>query len=194
VAGTPSPPGTLTGVESLRGQILIAAPMLADPNFARSVVLVAAHDENGALGLILNRPLDVPLSDVAPALDAIAEPGSTLHRGGPVAPESAVVLAEFLDPSLAALMVFGNVGFPSAECDLDQLASNVRRARVFAGHSGWGPGQLDEELEADGWIVGQLAPDELWQTDTSALWSTALTRKGGSYALLAKMPEDPSVN
>ncbi|MGH2851938.1 MAG: YqgE/AlgH family protein [Solirubrobacteraceae bacterium] len=181
-------------MESLRGQILIAAPMLADPNFSRSVVLVAAHDENGALGLILNRPLDVPLSDVAPALDAIAEPGSTLHRGGPVAPDSAVVLAEFLDPSLAALMVFGNVGFPSAECDLDQLASNVRRARVFAGHSGWGPGQLDEELEADGWIVGQLAPDELWHTDTRALWSTALSRKGGSYALLARMPEDPSVN
>ena len=73
---------------------------------------VAAHDEDGALGLILNRPLDVPLADVAPALDALAEPGSTLHRGGPVAPESAVVLADFSDPSLAALTVFGDRRLP----------------------------------------------------------------------------------
>ena len=181
-------------MESLRGKLLIAAPMLVDPNFARSVVLVAAHDENGALGLILNRPLDVALAEISPALEAIAEPGSTLHRGGPVAPESAVVLADFVDPSLAALTVFGNVGFPSAECDLDDLAANVRRARVFAGHSGWGPGQLDEELLDEGWIVGQLAPDELWQADNTQLWTTALARKGGGYALLARMPEDPSVN
>jgi putative transcriptional regulator len=181
-------------VESLRGKLLIAAPTLMDPNFARSVVLIAAHDDQGALGLILNRPLDVPLADVSPALDAIAEPGSTLHRGGPVAPESAVVLADFRDPSLAALTVFGTVGFPSADCDLHSLAAGVRRARVFAGHAGWGPGQLDEELETDGWIVGQLAPDELWQLDNRGLWSTALTRKGGSFALLARMPDDPSVN
>ena len=181
-------------MESLRGQLLIAAPMLADPNFSRSVVLVAAHDEEGALGLILNRPLEIRLADVSPALDALAEPGSTLLRGGPVAPESAVVLADFRDPSLAALTVFGTVGFPSADCDLDVLAAGVRRARVFAGHSGWGPGQLDEELEEEGWFVGQLAPDELWQADTTQLWSTALRRKGGSYALLARMPEDPSVN
>jgi putative transcriptional regulator len=181
-------------VESLRGKLLIAAPMLTDPHFSRSVVLVAAHDENGALGLILNRPLDVPLADVAPALDALAEPGSTLHRGGPVAPESAVVLADFSDLSLAALTVFGTVGFPSAECDLDALAAGVRRARVFAGHSGWGPGQLDAELQEEGWIIGQLAPDELWQADTTHLWENSLMRKGGSYALLARMPVDPSVN
>ena len=185
---------TLRLVESLRGKLLIAAPMLVDPNFARSVVLIAAHDENGALGLILNRPLDVALAEISPTLEAIAEPGSTLHRGGPVAPESAVVLADFVDPSLAALTVFGTVGFPSAECDLDVLAANVRRARVFAGHSGWGPGQLDEELREEGWIVGQLAPDELWQADNSQLWTTALARKGGGYALLARMPADPSVN
>ncbi len=181
-------------MESLRGKLLIAAPMLVDPNFARSVVLVAAHDEEGALGLILNRPLDVALADISPALDALGDAGSTLHRGGPVAPDSAVVLADFSDPSLAALMVFGTVGFPSADCDLDVLAAGVRRARVFAGHSGWGPGQLDEELAQEGWIVGQLAPDELWQADSTQLWSNALTRKGGSYALLARMPEDPSVN
>jgi putative transcriptional regulator len=186
--------GRLTEVESLRGKLLIAPPTLVDPNFARTVVLIAAHDEEGALGLVLNRPLETPVAEISPVLDSLSEPGSTLHRGGPVAPEAAVVLADFRDPSLAALLIFGSVGFPSAACDLDDLAVGARRARVFAGHSGWGPGQLDGELTDDGWIVGQLAPDELWQPDSSQLWSTALARKGGSYALLARMPEDPSVN
>jgi putative transcriptional regulator len=181
-------------MESLRGKLLIAPPTLVDPNFARTVVLIAAHDDEGALGLVLNRPLEVPLAEISPELQSLAEPGSTVHRGGPVAPDSAVVLADFRDPSLAALMIFGTVGFPSAECDLRELAEGARRARVFAGHSGWGPGQLDGELHEEGWIIGQLAPDELWQPDSTQLWSTALRRKGGSYALLARMPEDVSVN
>jgi putative transcriptional regulator len=181
-------------MDSLRGKLLIAPPTLVDPNFARAVVLVAAHDENGALGLILNRPLETPLEEISPLLTALAEPGSLLHSGGPVAPESAVVLADFRDPTLAALMIFGTVGFPGADCELGDLANGARRARVFAGHSGWGPGQLDGELEDDGWIIGQLAPDELWQPDCTQLWATALRRKGGSYALLARMPADPSVN
>jgi len=181
-------------MDSLRGKLLIAPPMLLDPNFARTVVLVAAHDENGALGLVLNRPLQTPIAEISPVLTSLAEPGSMLHSGGPVAPDAAVVLADFIDPALSALTIFGNVGFPSAECELDDLAHGARRARVFAGHSGWGPGQLDGELEDDGWIVGQLAPDELWQSDSTQLWSTALRRKGGSYALLARMPDDPSVN
>src|ERR1700680_2955284 len=142
-------------MESLRGKLLIAPPTLVDPNFARTVVLIAAHDDEGALGLVLNRPLETPLAEISPVLDSLAEPDSTLHSGGPVAPESAVVLADFRDPSLAALTIFGTVGFPSADCDLDVLAAGVRRARVFAGHSGWGPGQLDEELADEGWIIGQ---------------------------------------
>ncbi|HEX4035209.1 MAG TPA: YqgE/AlgH family protein [Solirubrobacteraceae bacterium] len=181
-------------MDSLRGKLLIAPPTMLDPNFERTVVLVAAHDEEGALGLVLNRPLDTPLEEISPELRPLVEPGTMLHSGGPVAPDSAVVLADFQDTTLASLMIFGTVGFPSAECELSDLVDGARRARVFAGHSGWGPGQLDGELGADGWIVGQLAPDELWQADSAGLWATALRRKGGSYALLATMPEDPSVN
>jgi putative transcriptional regulator len=181
-------------MESLRGKLLIAPPMLADPNFHRTVVLVAAHDEDGALGLVLNRPLQTPLAEISPVLRTLAEPGSKLHCGGPVEPDSAVVLADFRDPSLAALTIFGTVGFPGADCHLEDLAIGARRARVFAGHSGWGPGQLDGELRDEGWIIGQLAPDELWRADSTQLWSMALRRKGGSYALLARMPEDVTVN
>jgi putative transcriptional regulator len=181
-------------MDSLQGKLLIAAPSLVDPNFVRTVVLIAAHSDEGALGLVLNRPLETPLADVAPVLEALAEPGAVIHAGGPVAPESAVLLAEFADPSLAALLIFGDIGLPSATCELSALESGVRRARVFAGHSGWGPLQLDEEVEQEAWFVGQLAPDELWLADSTLLWSTTLSRKGGAFALLARMPADPSVN
>jgi putative transcriptional regulator len=91
-------------------------------------------------------------------------------------------------------LIFGDIGLPSARCELSDLENGVRRARVFAGHSGWGPQQLDEELEQEAWFVGQLAPDELWLADSTLLWSTTLSRKGGAFALLARMPADPSVN
>jgi putative transcriptional regulator len=181
-------------VESLQGKLLIAAPTLLDPNFVRSVVLIAAHDDEGALGLVLNRPLEAEVAEVTPGLEALTEPGARLHLGGPVAPESAIVLAEFNDPSLAGLLVFGHVGLPAADCDLEALVAGIRRARIFAGHAGWGPGQLDGELEEEAWIVGQLAPDELWGSPADRLWSSALERKGGQYALIARMPLDPSVN
>ena len=180
--------------ESLQGKLLIAAPTLIDPHFARAVVLVASHSEEGALGLVLNRPLQTPLADLAPSLERVLEPGALLHEGGPVAPESAILLAEFSDTSLAALLIFGEVGLPSARCELSEIEAGVRRARVFAGHSGWGPGQLDAELEQEAWFVGQLAPDELWQPDSTLLWSTALARMGGPYALISRMPADPSMN
>jgi len=181
-------------IESLQGKLLIAAPTLLDPNFTRTVVLIASHSEEGALGLVLNRPLETPLAEVSPVLERLAEPGAVLHQGGPVAPESAVLLAEFADPSLAALLIFGDIGLPAATVELADLETGVRRARVFAGHSGWGPDQLDAELEQEAWFVGQLAPDELWLADSTLLWANALIRKGGAYALLARMPEDPSVN
>jgi putative transcriptional regulator len=181
-------------MDSLAGKLLIAAPALTDPHFTRTVVLIAAHSDEGALGLVLNRPLDTPLGEIAPVLEQLAEPGAVLHAGGPVAPDSAVLLADFADPSLAALLIVGDIGLPSAACELADLETGVRRARVFAGHSGWGPGQLDQELEQEAWFVGQLAPDELWLADSTLLWSTTLSRKGGTYALLARMPDDPSVN
>jgi putative transcriptional regulator len=133
-------------VESLRGKLLIAAPALLDPNFHRTVVLIAAHDEQGAMGLVLNRPSASSVVDLLPSLLVLAEPDAVVHIGGPVAPEAAILLAEFSDPDLAALTIFGDVGLPAADAGIDELAAGVRRARVFAGHSGWGPGQLDAEL------------------------------------------------
>jgi putative transcriptional regulator len=180
---------------SARAKLLVAAPNLADPNFRRTVVLVAEHTDEGAMGVVLNRPSDTTVLEASPDLVALADPSGYVHVGGPVQPKGVIVLAEFDEPDAAASIVIGDVGFVPAGSDLDRLGELVRRARVFAGHAGWGPGQLDVELEDDGWIVVDAPhPDELFTEDSEALWSDVLERKGGRYTLVARMPEDPRVN
>ena len=181
-------------MESLRGQLLLAHPRLIEPNFRRTVVLVVDHGEDGAMGLVLNRPSLVPVAKAAPELEPLVDPVDPVHVGGPVAPEGIIVLAQFDDPSEAAVIVAGDLGLVGAGADHAVVAAATRRARVFAGHAGWAPGQLDAELEADGWIVEAPEPDDVLTDEPDALWATVLERKGGQYALLARMPLDPSVN
>ena len=178
---------------SLRGKLLVASPSLVDPNFARTVVLITEHNEEGAMGIVLNRPADARVEEVLPDLEAIAADG-TLFVGGPVQPDAIVLLAEFSDPEAAAWIVAADVGLAAADRDLEELAAAVRRGRLYAGYSGWGPAQLEAELELDSWIVEPPLPAELFPEDPATLWSDVLARKGGQYALLARMPDDPSMN
>jgi putative transcriptional regulator len=182
-------------VESLRGQILLAEPRLADPNFQRTVVLITEHTDDGAMGLVLNRRSPTTVGEAAPELTAVADAEEPIHVGGPVQPAAIMVLAEFDDPQAAAVVVLADVGFLPAGGDLGAAGEVTRRARTFAGYSGWGPGQLESELESGGWIVeSDPAPDDLFTHQPDELWGTILTRKGGRFALLARMPLDPSVN
>jgi putative transcriptional regulator len=105
-----------------------------------------------------------------------------------------IVLAAFTDPGAAGLLISDDVGFLSAQLDLAESAAVTQRTRVFAGHAGWGPGQLDEEMEREDWIVETPRPDELFPAEPEGLWSQVLTRKGGTFALVARMPIDPSLN
>ena len=178
---------------SLRGRLLIASPTLLDPNFARTVVLITEHGEDGAMGVVLNRPSETDVSEVAPELGDIAD-GEPVFVGGPVQPQALVVLAEFSDPEAAAWIVAADVGFVAADTDQDTLAQSIRRGRVYAGYSGWGAGQLESELAEDAWIVEPPLPAELFPEDPNLLWNEVLARKGGQFALLARMPEDPSLN
>jgi putative transcriptional regulator len=182
------------GVPSLRGKCLIASPALVDPNFARSVVLIAEHTEEGAMGLVLNRPTDAVVAEAVEELAGVVEPGEQVFAGGPVEEQSVMVLAEFDDPAQAAAVVLDDVGFLPSDAALEELSGRTRRARVFAGHAGWGPGQLDAELDEGAWIVGDPDPGDIFSEDPDELWSSALERKGGAFALLARMPADPSVN
>ena len=181
-------------METLRGKLLIASPALFDPNFRRTVVLVAEHGEEGALGIVLNRPSETTVGEAAPELQGLVDLDDPLYVGGPVEPSAIVVLAEFDDAGEAAALVLDDVGFLRPGAPYDELVDVTRRARVFAGYAGWGPGQLDGEVDAEDWIVEPPAPDDILGARALDLWSVVLQRKGGQFALVARMPLDPSVN
>jgi putative transcriptional regulator len=180
--------------ESLTGQLLLASPALRDPNFTRTVVLISMHSEEGAMGVVLNRPSAVTVGEAVPQLERVLDEQEPVYVGGPVQPGSIVLLAEFLDPSPAGLLVFGRIGFPAPDAGIDELTEATARRRVFAGYAGWGEGQLDAEVEQGDWIAHAAMPEDVFTELPEELWSTVLTRKGGSYALIARMPPDPSVN
>jgi putative transcriptional regulator len=181
-------------VESLTGQFLIASPSIHDPNFRRTVVFVTAHTEEGAVGLILNRPSDATVGEAVPQLVPVTSQEETIFVGGPVNPDGVAVLAEFDDPDDAGIVVLDDVGFLALDEALDEGPPQFHRARVFAGVSGWGPEQLESELERDDWIIEPAGPDDIFTDDPDALWSDVLRRKGGQYELVARMPFDPSLN
>jgi putative transcriptional regulator len=173
--------------ESLKGQLLIAAPSLFD-YFRRSVVLVLEHSEEGAMGVVLNRESETRVVEAVPALASLAEPEELVRIGGPVSPQAVVALGEFEDIAEAGTHVVGSLGTLDPEAENESL----RRVRVYAGYAGWGPGQLDGELEQEAWLVLPAQPGDPFADGD--IWSAALRRKGGNYRLLATMPSDPSLN
>jgi putative transcriptional regulator len=181
--------------DSLRGKLLLAAPVLKDPNFDRAVVLIAEHTDEGAMGLVLNRPSEATVADAVPDLTWVTDPDNPVYVGGPVASNGVIVLAEWDDPAQAVVLIDDDVGFvPGDAEDTDALATAVRRARVYAGHAGWGPGQLEDELGEEAWIVEAPLREELFSDDPESLWSAVLRRKGREFALLSTMPPNPSLN
>jgi putative transcriptional regulator len=181
-------------MESVRGKLLIAGPILLDPNFWRTVVLIVEHTEEGALGVVLNRPSETTVTEAVAQLEGIVEADDPVFIGGPVQPSSVIVVAEFEDPSDAALIAFEDIGVIGTGSPPGDLATGVRRARAFVGHAGWGAGQLDGEIEHGDWILEPARRGDVFAGKPGELWVSVLTRKGGSYALLARMPADPSVN
>jgi putative transcriptional regulator len=175
-------------VDSLRGRLLVAAPSLFDPNFRRTVVLVVEHSDDGAAGLVLNRPSETRVAEAVPELEPIEDGDELVYVGGPVEPAAVVVLAELDDPDDATMNVLGDIGFVSVESRLESM----RRRRVFAGYAGWGGGQLEGELEREDWLVEEAVPDDVFADGD--LWGEVLRRKGGIFELIARMPLDPSMN
>jgi putative transcriptional regulator len=180
-------------VEFLRGRLLISSGGLYDPNFRHTVVLVGEHNAEGALGVVLNRALDVTVAQAAPLLGSLVPPGESLFQGGPVQPESLVLLAQLVRPELLDVPVFGSVGFLVGDVGAD-IAPSVLRARVFAGYAGWGPGQLEAEMAGDSWITEPARVEDVFTDQPELLWSRVLERKGPEYRQLSRMPYDPSMN
>jgi putative transcriptional regulator len=184
----------MLSVDSLRGKLLVAAPTLLDPNFFRTVVLLIEHSEEGAMGLVLNRRADTELDDAVPDLTDVPGLDDVLHVGGPVQPQTVILVAEFADPDAAAPLVIGEVGVVGADTDLSELPDAITRGRAFAGYAGWGPGQLDAEIDEDAWLVVDPLANDLLADDPDELWRAVLERQGGWHRVVARMPADPSLN
>jgi putative transcriptional regulator len=182
--------GTVT---ELKGQLLIAGGGLFDPNFRQTVILVVEHGPTGALGVVLNRPAPVDVAEAAPALTGLVEASAPLYLGGPVEPRAAVVLAELKQPGEAGIAVFDSVCLLTDNVG-ERVPDGVVRARVYAGYAGWGPGQIENELEGSSWIVQPATAEDVFTPAPQRQWAELLRRKGGDYAVLAMMPFDPSTN
>ncbi len=171
---------------------------MADPNFDRTVLLVLEHSPEGALGVVLNRPSDLPVAEPLTTWAGIADAPAQVFVGGPVASESVIALVRGHPASGAEeSSAWADVGSGLASIDLSRDPDDVgaiERLRVFAGHSGWAPGQLDGEIAAGGWMVLDADADDPFSADPEELWRTVLLRQGGRLAWFANAPDDPSNN
>jgi putative transcriptional regulator len=172
--------------ESLSGQLLIASPSMAD-FFRRTVVLVIEHTPEGAFGLVLNRPSETTVGEAAPALGELIGAEHVLHIGGPVQSNAVTAIGEHTEPGASSKLIVGPVGM----VDLDD-PPKLGQVRVFAGYAGWGAGQLDDEVEQEAWMIEPAHPDDPFVDGD--LWASVLERMGDEFALLARMPSDPSMN
>lgn len=186
---------TVDGPRFRRGRLLVAAPSLLDPNFFRTVVLMLEHSEDGALGLVLNRPMNLLARDAIPApLGEAMGDDEPVHSGGPVQPEAVILLADFHQPEEAASLVVDTCGIVDPRADQESLGERVRRLRAFGGYAGWGGGQLEGEIAEGAWIDAEPVIEDVFTGEPERLWSRVLDRKGGGYRLIARMPEDPRLN
>lgn len=186
---------------SLTGQLLVAAPVLQDPNFMRSVVLLVDHDEDGALGVVLNRPTAVAVGAVVPAWSEYTSGPAHVFRGGPVSEDSALGLGALAaavttdaDEPSGFRRLFGTLGLVDLEVSPDELAGELRAVRVFAGYAGWGPGQLEDELAERAWFVVDSLPQDPFAEHPQRLWREVLRRQRGGVAVFSTYPDDPALN
>lgn len=188
------------GADLAPGRLLVATPMLVDPNFDHTVVLVLDVDEDGALGVVLNRPSPVPVEEVLPGWDGVLSGPDVLFQGGPVGTDSALAVADLRgagsddDEPVGFRRLFGSTGIVDLDTPTEIMAPALHRLRVFAGYAGWGSGQLEAEIEEGSWYVLPAAPGDLYDADPERLWARVLRRQPGELAWVSTRPMDPTQN
>lgn len=188
----------LPSMTPTKGRLLLAAPPLEDPNFDRTVIFMLEHHEEGAIGVVINRPsiesLDEPLDRW---IDLQSAP-SSVFSGGPVEPNALIALAETTGPvdeerdHLSPIV--GTIASADLTVDPALVAGDVAGVRVFRGYAGWGPGQLEGEIAAGSWIVLDSESGDVFTPDPDDLWRSILRRQPGRLAWLADAPDDLSSN
>jgi putative transcriptional regulator len=188
--------------ESLSGRLLVATPLLGDPNFRRTVILLVEDEpEEGTLGVVLNRPTQVQVGQVLESWTDLVTGPTVVFKGGPVAPNSALALALARgeeEPlgwrSLDGSNLMSRIGLVDLEAPPELLAGGITSLRVFAGYAGWGPGQLKAEIEEGAWYVLAGEPSDAFLAEPERLWGAVLRRQGGDFAIVATYPDDPMLN
>ena len=188
--------------ESLGGRLLVATPLLGDPNFRRTVILIVEDEpEEGTLGVVLNRPTEVEVGQVLESWSDLVTGPSVVFKGGPVSPNSALALALARgedEPlgwrSLEGSNLMSRIGLVDLEAPPELLADGITSLRVFAGYAGWGPGQLQAEIEEGAWYVLAGEPTDAFLAEPERLWPEVLRRQGGEFAIVATYPDDPLLN
>ena len=189
-----------TDLGPLKGRLLVATPTVGDPNFAGTVVLMLEHSDEGAMGVVLNRPSDIEVSDHLPGWTEVVVPPSVVFLGGPVSPNAALCLARVdADLDRAAMgdgfdPLVGQVGTVDLSLDPGHAAPGVAQVRLFAGYSGWASGQLEAEIAEGGWFVVDADPCDALSPVPDDLWRDVLRRQDGTLSLFADYPPDPSMN
>ena len=187
------------GALPTKGRLLVVTPPLEDPHFDRTVVFMLEHHDDGAIGVVINRPsfesLDEPLDRW---IDLQSAPTS-VFSGGPVEENALIALAETTGPlgedgGEHLSPITSTIASADLTADPALVAAEVRGVRVFRGYAGWGPGQLENEIEAGAWLVLDSEPGDVFSDDPDELWRTVLRRQGGRLAWLADAPDDLSSN
>lgn len=182
----------------LTGKLLVATPQTGGEVFRRGVVLVLHHDADGAHGVVLNRRLDAPVGSVLPAWQEYVTPPDRLFQGGPVGLDTALGLVGVpgfdVDEPMGVRLILGSVGLVDLDTPPVLVMPELSGLRIFAGYSGWGPAQLEEEIRRGGWYVMDAEPRDAFSDEPDLLWGQVLRRQGGNLAFVALYPDDPSEN
>ncbi|MHB1475576.1 MAG: YqgE/AlgH family protein [Dermatophilaceae bacterium] len=185
-------------IDYFTGKLLVATPRTVGEVFGRSVVLVLQHDEGGAQGVVLNRPMVAPVSAVLPHWHEYVTDPPKVFQGGPVALDSALGLVtvpgDKEEEPMGVRLLFGGIGLVDLDIPPIVVMPEVAGLRIFAGYAGWSAGQLDDEIRAGGWYVVEAEARDAFTAEPEALWSTVLRRQRGNLALVASFPDDPTMN
>jgi putative transcriptional regulator len=190
------------GSDPKAGRLLVATPLLEDPNFRRSVVLIVEHEDvQGTLGVVLNRPSTIDVGQVLEQWTGVASEPSVVFRGGPVAPDTALALAMIPgrdEPvgwrALDGAPALARLGLLDLDTPPRLLAPAITSLRVYAGYAGWSPDQLQAEIDEGAWYVLAAEPADVFAAAPEQLWRQVLRRQDGDLAFLATYPDDPALN
>lgn len=181
--------------EPQKGKVLLSEPFLMDNYFKRSIVLLTEHNEDGTIGFVLNKPVDVSINEVVddfPRIDA------DVVLGGPVNTNTLHYLHTLGDIIPNSVPVLGNISWGGETEVIERLitSGNISRdqIRFFLGYSGWSPNQLEEELSDHAWVVGDINPKEVMSPMNKHYWTKTLSKMGKKYKMWANFPENPEMN